>query len=130
MGRRSIEVPGLGHGAHPIPNASLVGPLLASGSISGVDRASGVLPEDAATQVANLFDNAAAVLAAAGGSLDNVAKFTVYVRTKDVRAELNPVWEKHFPDPGSRPARHVLVNDSLPPGMHVQGEVIAWLGQP
>ena len=104
MGRRSIEVPGLGHGAHPIPNASLVGPLLESGSISGVDRASGVLPEDAATQVANLFDNAAAVLAAAGGSLDDVAMFaTVYVRTKDVRSELNPVWEKHFPDPGRGP---------------------------
>lgn len=129
MARRSIDVPGLRHGTHPIPTAALVGPLLASGGISGVDRSTGTLPDDAATQVANLFDNAAAVVAAAGGSLDDVARFTVYVASKEVRAELNPVWQKHFPDPASRPARHVQVYGSLPPGMHVQCDLIAWVGE-
>jgi 2-iminobutanoate/2-iminopropanoate deaminase len=126
-GRRSIEVPGLHHGTQPIPTASRVGPLLVSGGISGIDRSSGVLPDDPADQVAHLFANAAAVLEAAGGSLDDLAKLTVYVASKEVRPVLNAHWTRLFPDAGSRPARHVLVYDSLPPGMQVQAELIAWV---
>jgi hypothetical protein len=33
-----------------------------------------------------------------------------------------------FPDPHSRPARHTFQNPDLPPGMLVQCEVIAYIG--
>lgn len=127
--RRSVEVPGLGHGTHPIPTAAQVGPLLVSGGISGVDRSTGELPADAPSQVAHAFANAEAVVAAAGGSLDDIAKLTVYVASKEVRPLLNAEWTTRFPDPLSRPARHVLVYDSLPAGMHLQCELVAWVGR-
>ena len=54
MARRSIEVPGLQHGA-PIPQASVVGNLLVSGGISPVDPETGVTPDGADEQVAMVF---------------------------------------------------------------------------
>ena len=128
MTRRSIYVDGLSHGASSIPTASLVGPLLVSGSISGIDRASGTVPEDAPTQVRNAFDNVRAVVEAAGGTLDDIAKLTFLVPDRSLRAEIDPVWTETFPDPASRPARHASVYDHLPNGLHLQCELIAYIG--
>jgi hypothetical protein len=44
--RRSIEVEGLHHGGAPVPQASVVGNLLCSSGIAGLDPATGtVLPD-------------------------------------------------------------------------------------
>lgn len=126
MTRRSIHVPGLGHGAQPIPNASVVGNVLVSGGISGRDPATGSLPQDPAAEVAQAFANLRAVVEAAGGTLDQVAKVTVFVPDRSIREHLNPVWEQCFPDPASRPARHTL---EVPlSGLRLQLEVLAVLG--
>lgn len=129
MTRRSIHVPGLDHGSTPIPTAAMVGPLLVSGGISGIDRASGELPDDLPAQVRNLFDNVRAVLAAAGGSLDDVVKFNFFVPDRALRNELNPVWTETFPDRDAQPARHVSVYGALPTGMLLQCEIIAYIDQ-
>lgn len=125
MTRSSIHVPGLGHGAQPIPAASVVGNLLVSGGISGKDPATGAVPEDPAAEVAQAFANLRAILDAAGGSMDQVVKVTVFMPDRSVRTHLNPVWEEHFPDPEARPARHTL---QVPlTGMRLQLEAIAVL---
>jgi 2-iminobutanoate/2-iminopropanoate deaminase len=126
MTRRSIHVPGLGHGAQPIPNASVVGNLLVSGGISGKDPITGSLPPDPAAEVAQAFANLRAVVEAAGGTLDQVAKVTVFVPDRSIREHLNPVWEQCFPDPESRPARHTL--EAPLSGLRLQLEVLAVLG--
>ncbi len=128
MTRRAIYVDGLSHGASAIPTASLVGPLLVSGSISGIDRASGTVPDDIPTQVRNAFDNVRAVLEAAGGTLDDIAKLTFFVADRALRADIDPVWNETFPDPASRPARHAAVYSHLPNGLHLQCELIAYIG--
>jgi 2-iminobutanoate/2-iminopropanoate deaminase len=128
MTRRSINVDGQSHGATAIPTASLVGPLLISGSISGVDRATGTVPDDIATEVRNVFANVQAVVEAAGGTLDDIAKLTFLVPDRSLRAEIDPVWTETFPDPASRPARHASVYDHLPNGLHLQCELIAYIG--
>ncbi|WP_026145922.1 RidA family protein [Nocardioides sp. Iso805N] len=125
MTRRSIHVPGLGHGAQPIPLASVVGNLMASGGISGKDPATGTFPEDAAAEVAQAFANMRAIVEAAGGSLDQVVKVTVFVPDRSIREHLNPVWEECFPDPESRPARHTLEVPLV--GMRLQLEALAVL---
>lgn len=123
--RRSIHVPGLGHGAQPIPAASVVGGLLMTGGVSGKDPATGAIPDDPDAEVAQAFANLAAILEAAGGTLDQVVKVTVFVTDRAIRAHLNPVWERHFPDPESRPARHSL---EVPlTGMRLQLEAVAVL---
>jgi 2-iminobutanoate/2-iminopropanoate deaminase len=103
--------------------------VLVSGGISGIDRTSGELPDDLATQVRNVFDNVRAVLAAAGGSLEDIVKFNFFVPDRALRSELNPVWSETFPDPDTQPARHVNVYDALPAGMLLQCEVIAYINQ-
>lgn len=123
----SVEVAGLDHGAQPIPIASRVGPLVMSGSISGIDRHTRELPEDAASQVRNAFANVAAIMDAVGGSLSDIAKLDIRVTSRNVRTELNPVWLETFPDPRARPARHVTVQPDLPAGLHLQCELTAWV---
>jgi 2-iminobutanoate/2-iminopropanoate deaminase len=121
---RSIEIPGLGHGGAPIPQAARVGPLLASGGIGGVDPTTGVLPEDVDHQVRQVFANVIAVLAAGGASTDDVVKMTFLVRDRAARAAIDATWLDVFPDPTDRPARHVVVTD-LPGGLLVQAEILA-----
>jgi len=125
--RRSIHVPGLGHGSQPIPAASVVGGLLMTGGVSGKDPATGSIPEDPAAEVAQAFANLAAILAAAGGTMEQVVKVTVFVTDRGIRSHLNPVWEQHFPDPDHRPARHTL---EVPlTGMRLQLEAVAVLAE-
>lgn len=127
-GRRSIRVPGLGHGANPIPTASRKGPLLATGGIRGVDAATGVQPTELVEEVRLAFANLETVVAAGGGSLEDVVHVTVFAGSDGVKPLLNEHWVKAFPDEDSRPARHV-VSTELPAGMKVQLEVLAWIGE-
>jgi 2-iminobutanoate/2-iminopropanoate deaminase len=124
MKRRSIHLEGLGHGDLPIPAASRLGPFLATGGIRGVDRATRVLPDDPQAQADLMFDNLAAVLAAGGAVPDDVLKLTIWLKNATLRAVVNPGWLKWFPDPESRPARHILIYD-LPGTMVIQCEALA-----
>jgi 2-iminobutanoate/2-iminopropanoate deaminase len=111
MWRTSVDVEGLHHGGAPIPQATLVGTLLLSSGINGMDPADGSIPEDTETQVALLFDNIRRILEAAGGTLGDVAKCTFFVRDRSLKAVIDEHWLKAFPDPASRPARHTLVQE-------------------
>ena len=91
MARRSIEVPGLRHNA-PIPQASVVGNLLVSGGISPVDPETGATPDDTDQQVALAFANVRRVLAAAGGTPEDVVKCTVFVQDRTIRPVVNKYW--------------------------------------
>lgn len=124
--RRSIEIPGLGHGSQPIPAASVVGPLLVTGGISGKDPETGTIAEDPAAEVAQAFANLKAILDAAGATPEQVAKVTVFVRDRDIRKHVNPPWLDLFPDPESRPARHTLETGLV--GMRIQLECLAFIG--
>ena len=91
MARRSIEVPGLRHGA-PILQASVVGNLLVSGGISSVDPETGTTPDGTDEQVAMAFANVRRVLAAAGGTPEDVVKCTVFVQDRTIRPVVNKYW--------------------------------------
>jgi enamine deaminase RidA (YjgF/YER057c/UK114 family) len=92
-----------------------------------MDPATGRLPDELQDQVRLMFNNLTRILAAAGGSLDDVARVTVFVKTAEARPAVNVEWVKRFPDPASRPARHTLQNDSLPGNMLVQCDAIAFI---
>ena len=126
MARRSIEVPGLRHRA-PIPQACVVGNLLVSGGISPVDPETGAVADDTDGQVAVAFANVRRVLAAAGGTADDVVKCTVFVQDKAIRPVVNKYWVEMFPDEASRPARHML-HAELQAGTQLQLEIMAVLG--
>lgn len=124
--RRSVNVAGLEHGTNPIPAASRVGPLLATGAVRGVDRATGALPEDPVREIELAFDNLAAVLAAGGAEPGHVAHVNVFLADKSLRGGVNEAWVRMFPESASQPARHVSHHE-LPAGMRLQLEALAYV---
>ena len=122
--RRSIEVEGFSHGGTPIPAASRIGNMIASGGIAGLDTATGKIPESLEAQVAAMFANVRKVVEAGGGATEDILKMTMWVRDRAARAIIDPHWTKMFPDAKSRPARHTLVYQ-LPDPMLVQCDFLA-----
>ncbi len=120
---RSIEVPGIGHNA-PIPLGARVGKLLCSSGIAGKDAATGQLAADPGQQVVHAFANLEKLLAAGGATLADVVKLTIYVNDDSQRAAINTEWQRCFPDPHDRPARHTLTY-ALQHGMVLQLECLA-----
>ena len=76
-----------------------------------------------AEQTEQVLANLRAVLAAAGTTLQNVIKTTVYLADMADFAQMNEVYAKHF---GShKPARSTVQAAGLPKGARVEIEVIA-----
>lgn len=104
--RQSIAWPGFAH-SNPIPNASKIGNLVMSSVVGPRDSATGKIPDTLDDQVRNLFRRLAAAIQAAGGTPADFLKIAFFAQDQAAgRAALNGAWEKMFPDPASRPARH------------------------
>ena len=86
--------------------------------------ASGELVEgDIEVQTHQVFENLKAVLAAAGSSLDQVVKTTVFMKDMNDFATMNDVYASHFGD--HKPARSAVEVARLPKDVSVEIEVIA-----
>lgn len=88
-----------------------------------IDPATGSMPEDVSEQAKQSLTNAKAVLEAAGLSLDNVVKTTVFLADMADFAAMNAVYETFFTSPF--PARSAVAVKTLPKGAKVEIEVIA-----
>lgn len=76
-----------------------------------------------AEQTEQVFKNLTAVLAAAGSSLGQVVKTTVYLADMADFGAMNEVYARHFG--GHRPARSTVQAAGLPKGARVEIDVIA-----
>ena len=123
--RRSIHVPGLAHKA-PIPNAAVVDNVLMSGGIGGQDPETGNVPDSLDEQAALVFANARRIVEAAGGSLDDIVKFTFFMRDRRQKDAIDRIWLELFPDPDTRPARHTFTSELAEP-LLVQCDIVAVL---
>ena len=123
--REVISIPGMPHGA-PIPNGAKIGNMVFSSAISGRDVEKNVLPEDPDEQAAAMFRNLRTFMKSAGGTPDNIAHMTVFMKEEKYRDNVNTEWLKMFPNEDDRPARHALKAE-LRGGMLFQIEVIAVL---
>lgn len=126
--RKSITIEGFSHGQNPVPAGSVIGNLLMTGAIFGTDPATGKVAADPGDQCRLMFHNAERILAAAGGSFADVIKMTFYLAPTASRELVNQHWVAAFPDPASRPARHVIVSQTLPASMQMQCDLVAVLG--
>jgi len=109
-----------------------IGPYAQAIVVDGWLYSSGQIPltpqgemvaDDIEAQTEQVFDNLAAVLAAAGASLAHVVKATVFVRDLNDFARLNAVYERRFA--GHKPARSTVQAARLPRDVSVEIEVIA-----
>ena len=101
-----------------------------SGAIFGLDPATRRLAEGAERQCELMFATAARVLEAGGARWDDVIKMNFWVEPGLSRDLVNAAWVRLFPDAASRPARHVVVNEHLPKGMHLQCDLMAVCAAP
>jgi 2-iminobutanoate/2-iminopropanoate deaminase len=108
MPRRSIEIESFRH-TNPIPAASRVGPMLVSSVIAARDPGGSRIPDAVDAQVANLFHHVGEMLEAAGADWRHIVRMTFFVPDIAMRDAINGPWAEHFPDAGSRPARHTQV---------------------
>ena len=126
--RKSIYIEGFAHGKNPVPAGSVIGNLLATGAIFGVDPQSGKVASEPEEECRLMFHPADRLLRQAGGSFGDVLKMTFFLRPEVSRELINEHWVKAFPDPASRPARHVIVSNTLPSSMQMQCDLLAVLG--
>ena len=124
--RQTYHVAGFSH-ANPIPAAARVGPLLMSGLVNGTDPATGKLAEGLEAQCACMFQQVRNVLAAAGGTPDQLVRMTVWLKDRSQRGPLNEQWLAMFPNADDRPARLSLEATGLTAGILVQCEITAYI---
>ena len=88
------------------------------------DPATGVLVEgDITVQTRQVLNNIKAVLAAAGLTMDNVVKTTVFLQNMGDFAAMNAVYAEFFTE-GQYPARSAVEVAALPKGALVEIETI------
>lgn len=99
--------------------------VFVSGQIA-VDVRTGKLAEGIEAQTRQVMENLAAVLGAAGASLGQVVKVTLFLaRWEDFRA-MNEVYATYFP--ARAPARSVVQGPRIPEGTLVGLEAVAYVG--
>lgn len=100
-----------------------VGPTVyVSGQIP-LDPATGTLVSgDIDAEIRRVFDNLAAIARAAGGSLADAVKVTVFLTDLAHFATVNTIMEEYFPEPW--PARAAVGVSQLPRGARVEVECI------
>ncbi|MFD1926717.1 RidA family protein [Sporosarcina siberiensis] len=112
--------------------AKAVGPYSQAVSVNGFVYTSGQIPLTAEgllvdgtieDQTNVVFANLKGVLEAAGSSLDQVVKATVFITDMNDFAKINDVYAKHFGE--HKPARSCVEVSKLPKGVNVEIEVIA-----
>jgi reactive intermediate/imine deaminase len=93
-----------------------------SGQIPFNPVSGGMMTGDIKAQIERVFDNLAAVAKAAGGTLNDAVKLTVYLTDLANFAVVNEVMRKYFEHP--YPARAVVGVAALPKGAEVEVDAI------
>lgn len=110
----------------PYSQAVRVGNMLfASGQIP-LDPATGKFPDGIEAQTRQSLTNVKHILEAAGGSMDNVVKTTVFLSDMNNFAAMNAVYGTFFNE-GSYPARSAVEVARIPRDALVEIEVVAVL---
>ena len=92
---------------------------------AGIDPQTGQVAEGIEAQTEQALLNISAILEAAGASLSDLVKTTIFYAEVDDFAKLNEVYSRFMPDPP--PARSAPANVRLPRGLLVSIEAIAVL---
>ncbi len=122
MAKKVITIPG----APKLPFSPAIRAgdyIFVSGQVGFVD-AKGNEIKGVEAQVRLCLENMKRVLVAAGASLDDVVKVTVFLRNEEDFAKMNEVYQGYFPE--DKPARSTVIAGLALPTMLVEMECIAY----
>lgn len=122
--RKTVEIPDLPMHTQPFPTAVRIGNMIFSSALSGMDRTTQKIPDDAEAQIRNAFANMKTVVEAGGGTVDDIARVDVFLKSRDMRPMVNKEWTAMFPNAENRPVRHTTPAD-LPLNMIIQIQFVA-----
>lgn len=126
MRREAISTPDAPAAIGPYSQAIKAGDyLFVSGQIPIDSATGGLVGGGVADQTHRVFKNLAAILTAAGASLDRVVKTTVYLADMTDFAAMNDVYATYFSSPA--PARATIQAARLPRDVKVEIDLIAYL---
>lgn len=108
----------------PYSQATKAGSLVFVSGQLPLDPATGLMPEDIAAQTRQSLTNGQAILQAAGGTMADVVKTTVFLADMNDFAAMNAVYAEFFPE-GECPARSAVQVARLPKDAKVEIELIA-----
>ena len=107
----------------PYSQAIKAGPLVfLSGQIPLDPKSMEIVSDDVSAQAHQVFKNLIAVADAAGGSLSNAAKLTIYLTDLGDFAVVNKIMAGYFSEP--YPARATIQVSALPKGARVEIDAV------
>ena len=107
----------------PYSQATRTGNLVFLSGQTPLDPATGNLVEgDIAVQARQAFDNIKAVVAAAGGTMDDIVRVGLYLTDLSQFAAVNAVMQEYFTAPF--PARSTIGVSALPKGVAFEADAV------
>lgn len=126
MSRQPIHTESAPKAIGPYSQAIIANGFVFCSGQTGIDPATGKLVEgDVQVQAERVLNNLKAVLEAAGTSLANVVKTTVFLHNMGDFQAMNAVYARFFPE--NPPARTTVGNLNLPLNCLVEIEAVAVL---
>lgn len=107
----------------PYSQALEVNGMVYTSGVIPVVPATGEIPEGSAAQAAQALTNLSNLLSAAGSSMDQVVKTTVFIKEMNDFGAINEVYEKFFT--GDYPARSCVEVARLPKDVMIEIEAVA-----
>ena len=98
----------------------------AIGPYSQATRTGNLVEGDIAVQARQAFDNIKAVVAAAGGTMDDIVRVGLYLTDLSQFGEVNAVMAEYFSQP--YPARSTIEVSALPRGARFEVDAVMALG--
>ena len=124
MGKQIVSTKDAPAAIGPYSQAIISGELVFTSGQIPLDPATNQLIEgDIAAQAGRVLENLKAVLEAAGSSLGQVVKTTVYLKDMGEFAKMNEVYGRYFPS--NPPARSTVEAARLPRDVRVEIDCIA-----
>ena len=125
MKKSVISTPNAPAAVGPYAQGWTAGDFVFTSGQLGLDPVSGQLPAGIAAQAEQSCRNVAAVLEAAGASLEDVVKTTCFLADMGDFAAFNEVYARYFP---TKPARSCFAVKDLPKGGLCEIEAVAVKG--
>lgn len=109
----------------PYSQAIVVGNMLFTSGQIPIDPKTGEIPDGVEAQARQALTNVKNLIEAAGASIDNVVKTTVFIKNMDDFAKINEIYAQYFTEPF--PARSCVEVARLPKDVLLEVETIVEL---
>jgi 2-iminobutanoate/2-iminopropanoate deaminase len=123
MTRRAVSTEHAPPAIGPYSQAIVANGLVFCSGTAGIDPATGAVADGIEAQTEQALRNVQAILTAAGSSMENLVKTTIFYANVDDFATINEIYARHLPDPP--PARSAPANVRLPRGLLISIDAIA-----